>query len=418
MSQYKAKILFLVSGSVSAYKCANVLSQLVQQGHEVQVIASPSALKFVGAATWEGLSGRAVFSEMFQDGHMMDHIEWTRWADLAVLCPASANSINTIAAGLSSSLISSLALAWNRAKPFLVFPAMNTKMLEHPATTEALIRLQSWGLKVYPTQSGRLACGDIGFGKLLEPEQILIEIQSHIYKLNRKLGQILITAGGTREMLDEVRCLTNISSGRTGCSLAETLTEMGWDVTLLRAKHGEQPKRFVPRQIEFTSFDDLADRMQEELSKNHFDAAIHLAAVSDFHLGQIFQDGKEISASVKRQKISSDQELSIQLIANPKLLDRIQDWSLNRKIFVVGFKLTVNQTDSQLATTIHKMLSSQKIHAVVHNEASTLNSELNHHPFQVYSQDGTRIQGRSKTEMSTALHQLLIKQFSPMEVSL
>jgi phosphopantothenoylcysteine decarboxylase/phosphopantothenate--cysteine ligase len=173
------KILLMLSGSIACYKACDVISQLVKLGHEVQPVATPSALEFVGKATLEGLSGKPVFTDVFEDGKAMAHINLAKWADVAVVCPASANTINAMAAGLTSTAIGTLFLAWPlNEKPFMVAPAMNTRMWQHPATTAALETLQKWGVSIIAPGQGHLACGDVGVGRLAEPAEIVQSITS------------------------------------------------------------------------------------------------------------------------------------------------------------------------------------------------------------------------------------------------
>lgn len=173
-----SRILFQLSGSIACYKACHVISRLVQQGHEVQAVATGNALRFIGKATLEGLTGRPVFTDAYEEGRMMDHIHLAKWADLAVLCPASANTLNRLAAGLADDCVGSLFLAYDLKKPYVVFPAMNQEMYRHPATQAALAKLQTWGVRVQETEEGHQACGDVGPGRLLEPERIIEKLQS------------------------------------------------------------------------------------------------------------------------------------------------------------------------------------------------------------------------------------------------
>ena len=170
MSNYK--ILFKITGSIAAYKSVFLISKLVQNGCDVKVVATGSALKFVGKATLEGLTGNAVFTDSFADSEMMNHINLMKWADLIIVCPATANTINKLANGIGDNLLTSLFLAFDWSKPYLIAPAMNTKMYDHPATKSSIKKLTDWGVKILPTNEGYLACGDTGKGKLLEPDEI------------------------------------------------------------------------------------------------------------------------------------------------------------------------------------------------------------------------------------------------------
>lgn len=171
-----SKILFQLSGSIAAFKACAVISRLVQEGHEVQTACTRNALQFIGPATLEGLTGKPVFSDAFEHGRMMDHIHLAKWADLAILCPATANSINRLASGGEGDAIGSLFLAFDLKKPYLIAPAMNQQMFAHPATRESLARLKDWGVRILDTEHGHQACGDVGPGRLLEPEKIHAEI--------------------------------------------------------------------------------------------------------------------------------------------------------------------------------------------------------------------------------------------------
>lgn len=166
------KVLFFLSGSIAGFKACQVVSDLKKKNLEVQVVASPSALEFIGKASLEGLSGKPAVTSLFQEGHMMDHIHLMRWADTFVLCPATANTINQFASGSGDSILTTFFLAYDFKKPFLVFPAMNTSMYEHPVTARSIANLKEMGIKIFATNEGDLACGEVGSGRMLEPFEI------------------------------------------------------------------------------------------------------------------------------------------------------------------------------------------------------------------------------------------------------
>ncbi|MCM2324712.1 MAG: flavoprotein [Oligoflexia bacterium] len=173
----KSRILFQLSGSIACYKACQVISRLVQADFEVQPVCTQAALQFIGPATLEGLTGKPVFSDTFTPGRMLDHIHLTKWADLAIVCPATADVINRLASGNASDCVGSLFLAYDLKKPYLIAPAMNHQMMAHPATRASLEKLQSWNVQVLSTASGYQACGDVGPGRLLEPDEIFAAIQ-------------------------------------------------------------------------------------------------------------------------------------------------------------------------------------------------------------------------------------------------
>ena len=173
MSDAGPNILFQLTGSIACFKACDLLSRLAKRGMAVQTVASAGALRFVGAATLEGITGRPPFTDLYEAGRTMDHIRLARWADLALLCPATANSINRLAAGLADDAIGALFLAWElERKPYLVAPAMNATMWDHPATRAAREKLTGFGARLLPVGDGRLACGEQGEGRLLEVDQL------------------------------------------------------------------------------------------------------------------------------------------------------------------------------------------------------------------------------------------------------
>ena len=172
-----SNILFGLTGSISCYKACEVISSLKKKNHAVKTVASPSALRFVGEATLEGLTGERVSTNTFQSGEMMSHIDLARWADLIIVCPATAHTINHLANGTLEGLIGEIFLANNFKKPFLIAPSMNTEMLMHPATQKSLNTLESMKAVILETDTGPLACGEVGYGRLLAPEKILERIE-------------------------------------------------------------------------------------------------------------------------------------------------------------------------------------------------------------------------------------------------
>lgn len=172
-----ANVLVLLTGSIACFKACTVVSRLAQAGVTVQTVATPAALRFVGTATLEGLSGRPVFTDVFEEGRALDHIELARAADLALVCPATANTINRLAAGLADDPVGTLFLAWElKTKPWWIAPAMNAWMWQHPATGASLEKLKSWGVRVLDPVEGPHACGEAGPGRLAEPEQIVADV--------------------------------------------------------------------------------------------------------------------------------------------------------------------------------------------------------------------------------------------------
>ncbi len=173
----KPKILFQLSGSIACYKACALISKLTQNGFEVQTVATLAALEFIGRSTLEGLTGRPTFINIYEPQRAMDHIHLSRWADLALLCPASASTLNKLAHGIGDDAVGALFLSYELSeKPYWIAPAMNQGMYHHPATQESLRRLESWNVKILHPESGHQACGEEGAGRLMEPEKIYAAI--------------------------------------------------------------------------------------------------------------------------------------------------------------------------------------------------------------------------------------------------
>ncbi len=376
------RILFLMSGSIAGYKACQVLSRLKQLGHDIEVVASPWALRFVGEATLEGLTGKPVHQSMFGSGAHMSHIHLARWADLIIVCPATANTIGKLAHGIGDDLLTTLFLAHDFTKPWLIAPAMNTKMYHHPATKESIKRLSEMGCKIMETASGVLACGEIGDGKLLDADLLVQEVVSELKKtldrpeVNQSLWstsskpgrrkKVLITSGGTSEPIDQVRSITNHSTGKSGAAISEVFAGLGYDVTLLTAKSAVKPRldddtRSILNTVEFETFKDLQVQLNECLSRFDFDFVIHAAAVSDYSVANGPVEGK----------IDSADEIVLRLKKNPKLLASIRTQSRNKNILVVGFKFTASRDQQDRDAREQKLAATGEIDLLVTNDFST-----------------------------------------------
>ncbi len=401
------KILFLMTGSIACFKACQVVSKLVQNGFEIQVVMSPSALQFVGAATLEGLTNKPVVSDLFAAGNVMDHIHLVRWADAILVAPATANFINKSSQGIGDDLLTTMFLAHDFKKPFMIAPAMNTSMYLHPVTQKSIKALREMGISILETASGVLACGEVGWGRLLEPDLIVEEVKKSLQApLNgeKSVGlakksenqKILITSGGTEEAIDSVRSITNKSTGATGAFLADHFSQLGFDVVYLHAKSAQIPMSDV-RKLSFVSFNDLQTEMWNLLENESFTSVIHAAAVSDFSL--------EKSAL---GKISSEQNLTLNLKKNPKLVNEIKKISKNKDVRLVGFKMTAQLGLSDQQKAVEKLFAGSHAEIIVHNDVSEFKE--GQHPYHLY----TRTTGKdpvfcqNKSELAQTLSQKLL----------
>lgn len=414
MSKSK-NILVLMSGSIAAYKTCFIISRLTQMGHQVKVVTTSKALKFIGKASLEGLSGHDVLSDTFKTGHAMDHIHLVRWADLILLCPATANTINKMAHGIADSIVTNLYLAFDFSKPFLIAPAMNTAMYLHPSTQASLKLLTQLGLILLDTAHGSLACGEVGKGRLHEPEIILNQINEilsnpkkwipnpkdnqnfQLDNTNKKRFKVLITSGGTQEHIDSMRVLTNKSTGKTGAFLAEILHDVGFEVHYLGAHSGAKPQRPCVNYF-FTTFNELNLQLKELLSHHSYSAVIHAAAVSDFHISNISSDSdlKKKKPS-ENEKLSSTGKVTIELKPNFKILPLIKSYSHEKKKpLVIGFKLTATRSRKQQWEAVKKLFATGSVDYVIHNDHFNINPSQNKHTFTLFSKNLFKSQSQSK----------------------
>jgi phosphopantothenoylcysteine decarboxylase/phosphopantothenate--cysteine ligase len=410
-----SKILFKLTGSIACYKACNLISRWVQEGHDVQVVASKAALNFVGASTFEGLTGKPVFHDLYEAGKQMAHINLAKWADVTVLCPATANTINKLAQGLGDDLLGSLFLAHDFKKPYFIAPAMNTAMYRHPATQAAMQTLESWGVKILPTGEGRLACGDVGEGKLLEPDLIAETIERALSGQSHSAGSrlsFLITSGGTEEPIDGVRSISNFSSGRTGAEFADYLYSRGHEVSLLRADRAMPAARPVSEST-FKSFHDLDHNLKELLSKHHFDCVVHLAAVSDYTVDHLVINGEKVQPGPDT-KFSSDQDVSLNLARNYKIVDRIHRYSMNANVLLVAFKLTNNATELEREQAVLHLLEHSLADIVVQNDLTEVDPKNEKHVAALYLGNRLTKQVTNKSDLIQSVEQLVLDTVKSM----
>lgn len=320
--QKNKSIVLGLTGGIAAYKAAELVRLLVKADIDVQVVMTDAACQFITPVTMQALSGKPVFKDMWDASipNGMPHIELSRAADAIVIAPASADFIAKLVHGRADDLLSTLCLAHDC--PLLVAPAMNKQMWENPATQRNISQLQADGIEIFGPDSGVQACGETGLGRMLEPEELFNLIQAHFQPKILKGKKILVTAGATLEMIDPVRAITNLSSGKMGYAIAQAAFEMGADVTLVSGASTLKP----PHGVEFissTSADSMYMNVMQNIATQ--DIFISVAAVADY-------SPRETSA----QKIKKSKSLlTIELKPNKDILAEVA--SLPNAPFCVGF---------------------------------------------------------------------------------
>lgn len=298
------RVLLVVTGSVAAYKVADLCSKLVQEGAEVKVVLTEAGRRFVGEETFFGLTGRRPVVALF--GAEEDHVDLAMWAEVCVVAPSTANFLAKMACGLGDDAASATLLA--ARCPVVVAPAMNPRMFQHPATQENVEKLRGRGVEFVGPKVGRTACGEVGLGRMAEPTEILekvVEILSPEGPLSGR--KVLVTAGPTRERVDLVRCVTNYSTGKMGFALAEEARRRGAKVILMLG-----PTQLSPPSGVETVRVETAEEMRGEVLKRveEVDVLISAAAVSDYR-----------PAKATRRKVRSGRkEWVLRLVPSPDIL--------------------------------------------------------------------------------------------------
>ena len=316
------KLVLGITGGIAAYKAAELVRLLVKSNIEVTVVMTEAACQFITPVTMQALSGKRVFIGMWDSSiaNGMPHIELSRGADAILIAPASADFIAKLVHGRADDLLSTLCLA--RDCPLLVAPAMNKKMWEHPATQRNIAQLKADDVAILGPDSGEQACGEVGLGRMLEPDELMAEINAFFTPKLLAGKRVLITAGATLEMIDPVRAITNLSSGKMGYAIAQSAADMGADVTLVSGATSLTAPKNV-KNISATSADAMYLAVMANVVKQ--DVFISVAAVADY------SPAKPNAQKIKKQAAS----LNLELKANKDILAEVA--SLPNAPFCVGF---------------------------------------------------------------------------------
>ena len=318
------KILLGITGSIAAYKSADIVRRATEQGAEVRVVMTERALRFITPLTLQAVSGNPVRKDLFDEAAEagMGHIELARWADIVLLAPASAGALSRLAQGSADDLLTTLCLTTDA--PIAVAPAMNRLMWSNPATRENMKVLESRGVTVFGPGVGDQACGETGPGRMLSPEEI-IECLASMFSGGRLANiNVLVTSGATWEAIDPVRGITNKSSGKMGHAIVCAATNEGANVTLVSGPtSGPELNSPANQVIRVTSADEMQNAVLTHIEDQHI--FIGVAAVADYR-----PDHQH------KEKIKKDDDvLPLRLVKNPDILAEVK--KQNPEIFAVGF---------------------------------------------------------------------------------
>ncbi len=357
------KILLIICGGISAYKSLEIIRIFKKNGAEVKTILTSSAKKFVTPLSVTSLSQGKVYSDLFsvENESEMDHISLSRWADIILIAPATANTISKLAQGTTDDLASTVVLASD--KDIIIAPAMNVRMWEHPTTKKNLKKLKEFGYRFIGPEIGDMACGEYGKGKMSEPLVISEEVNKYFLALiNNKKFKALVTAGPTNEYIDPVRFITNKSSGKQGYELAKSLSKKGFDTTLISG----------PTNLEINDDINLikvetADEMLVATQKNlPVDVAVFSAAVADFKIVKSYEN-----------KIKKQENLDLKLEKNIDILNYVSNHNSMRPKLVIGFAAETNEINKNAEEKLVNKNCDWIISNDVSNKKIGFNSDYN-----------------------------------------
>ena len=348
----RLRVVVGVTGGIACYKAVSVVRSLVRLGHEVTVVPTHSALKFVGSATWEAISHRPVSAEVFDAVSEVKHVALGQQADLVVVAPATAHFLAQYAAGLAPDLLGTTLLATHA--PVAVAPAMHTEMWEHPSTQANVATLQKWGVAIIGPGTGPLTGSDAGPGRMAEPEEIVQSALSLVFDHFLRGKRVLISAGGTREAIDPVRYIGNRSTGAMGVAIATQALRRGAEVTLVH----------TPLEVDLPAgarcvAAESAGQMREAMLARQAtaDVVIMAAAVADWEVPTV--------ASEKLSKTEAD-EFTLTLIKTPDILRELGEKKPTGQL-LVGFAAETTEDDDELVERARRKLSAKKCDLIVAN---------------------------------------------------
>jgi len=396
----KKKILLIICGGISAYKSLELIRLFKKQGATIKTILTKSAKKFITTLSVGSLSQEKVYDDLFnaENEAEMDHISLSRWADVVLVAPATANKISKLSAGSSEDLASTVILASN--KDIFLTPAMNVRMWEHPSTKENLNKLKSYGYKIIGPEVGDMACGEFGEGKMTEPKNILQEIEIYFNEINKnKKLKALVTAGPTNEYIDPVRYITNKSSGKQGYALAKSLAKKGFQTTLISGPTNLEVDHNV-NLIKVETADEMLKATQKNLPT---DVAIFAAAVADFKVKK-----------KNNEKIKKQEYLYLELEKNIDILNYVSKHNSLRPKLVIGFAA---ETDN-VSKNAKKKLMEKNCDWIVANDVSnkSIGFDSNFNEVSIFYKNkaikNEKITMKKKSEISDEIIDRVIKQLN------
>ncbi len=392
------KILIVICGGISAYKSLEFIRALRKNQAEIKTIITKSAKEFVTPLSITSLSQGKVYEDLFnpENEAEMDHVSLSRWADLIVVVPATANTLSKLSNGTCDDLASTVILASNK-KIFLV-PAMNVRMWEHPSNQKNINNLREYGYKIIGPEIGDMACGEYGSGKMTEPSEIFKYLENYFKQLKKNNGlKALITAGPTREYLDPVRYITNKSSGKQGYELAKSFRDQGFDTTLISGKTNLKPVEGI-KYIEIETADQM---LKETLNNLPVDVAVFSAAVADYK-----------AKNYSKEKIKKSDQQNINLTKNVDIISYVSKHNSLRPKLTIGFAAETENIDENAKKKLSEKNCDWIIANDVSNEEIGFNSDFNQIKIFYKNNSDESIGKMSKSLIAEEIVDRVIKNFN------
>jgi len=392
------KILFIICGGISAYKSLEIIRLFKKNGAEIKTILTASAKEFVTPLSVASLSQGKVYSDLFsvENETEMDHIALSRWADIILVAPATANSISKFAQGTTDDLASTVMLASN--KNIYLAPAMNVRMWEHKSTKQNLEKLKDFGYKIIGPEIGDMACGEYGQGKMSDPEIISTEINNYFLNLSKnKRFKALVTAGPTNEYIDPVRFITNKSSGKQGYELAKSLSKKGFDTTLISGPTNLSVDKNI-KLIKVETADEMLIATQKNLPTN---VAVFSAAVADFKVNKKYKN-----------KIKKQDTLNLNLEKNVDILNYVSNHNSMRPDLVIGFAAETNDVENNAEEKLNNKNCDWIVSNDVSNKKIGFNSDFNEVTIHYKNKEKEKLLYKKKSEISDEIVDKIIDQLN------
>ena len=388
------KVLLIICGGISAYKSLEVIRLLKKSGTIIKTILTKSGSEFVTPLSITSLSQSKVYQDLFslENEVEMDHISLSRWADVILIAPATANTISKLANGNSDDLASTVALASN--KKIFIAPAMNVRMWDHQSTRENIDKLKRYNYRLIGPEIGDMACGEYGEGKMSEPKKIINELEIYFKNLkkNNKFKAI-VTAGPTNEYIDPVRFITNKSSGKQGYEIAKSLSKKGFDTTLISGPTNLE----INDDINLIKIETAEEMFQATLNNLPCDVAIFSAAVGDYKV-------KEVS----KTKIKKQDKLNLELEKNVDILNYVSNHNSLRPKLVIGFAAETNNLNSYANKKLYNKHCDWIIANDISNKKIGFNSDFNEVSIFYKDKKVDKLNYKLKSEISDELTEKII----------